>query len=99
MLPLTALHIFAMALTHYVITRERRLKDKTPIMTMVFKKAPPNHCTRCKEEDVVMAIEKGKDRVLSYQKVAARTKFEFPVVSTLKPHNSCTSKSHYEALC
>ena len=50
-------------------------------MTMLFKKAPPNHCTRCKEEDVVMAIDKSADRILSYQRVVARTKFEFPVVS------------------
>ena len=63
--------------------RARRLKEKSPIMTMVFKQAPPGHRTRCPEEDVVVAVEKQTNRIVSYQKVKQQTRFHFPLVSCL----------------
>lgn len=60
--------------------RKRREKDKNSLMTMVFKKAPPGHHTRCKEEEVVMAVENTTNRVVHYRKIGNQKRLEFPVV-------------------
>ncbi|KAJ8297595.1 hypothetical protein KUTeg_024126 [Tegillarca granosa] len=59
--------------------KKRREKDKNSLMTMVFKKAPPGHHTRCKEEEVVMAVENTTNRVVHYRKIGNQKRLEFPV--------------------
>ncbi|OWF44225.1 translation initiation factor eIF-2B subunit epsilon-like [Mizuhopecten yessoensis] len=59
--------------------KKRRRKDKNTVMTMVMKKAPPTHCTRCREDDIVMAVEQPSSRILHYQKLAYQTKVDIPV--------------------
>lgn len=48
---------------------------------MIMKEAPPGHRSRCKEEDVIIAIEKETNRILHYQKVGHERKLDFPKVS------------------
>ena len=64
----------------YNYYRERRQKEKTPIMTMVMKHAPPGQRTRSREEEVIVAVATSNDRILHYQKVASSKKFDFPLV-------------------
>ncbi|XP_069129392.1 translation initiation factor eIF2B subunit epsilon-like [Argopecten irradians] len=59
--------------------KKRREKDKNTVMTMVMKKTPPTHCTRCREDDLVLVIEQPSSRVLHYQKLAYQTKVDIPV--------------------
>ena len=61
--------------------RARRLKDKTPIMTMLFKKAPPGHRTRSREDETVIVMKTENSQVLSYQRMANKNRLELPVVS------------------
>ena len=66
--------------------RERREKDKSAIMTMVFRQAPPGHATRQPEDDVILAVSNTTKNVIHYQKASTSKeakKFEFPVVSAL----------------
>ena len=65
--------------------RERRQKEKTPIMTMVMKHAPPGQRTRSREEEVIVAVATSNDRILHYQKVASSKKFDFPLVGVKLP--------------
>lgn len=50
---------------------------KTPVMTMLFKHAPPAHRTRCREEEVMVAVSPDNQRVLHYEKVGSSKKFDF----------------------
>lgn len=52
-------------------------------MTMVFKEVMPGHRTRCREEEMILAIKSDNSRVLHYQKVANHKKFDFPLVKHL----------------
>ena len=63
--------------------RERRKKEKTPIMTMVMKHAPPGQRTRSREEEVIVAVATSNDRILHFQKVASSKKFDFPLVGVI----------------
>ncbi|KAL5020814.1 hypothetical protein ScPMuIL_002104 [Solemya velum] len=58
--------------------KRRKEKDKSFIMTMIMKEAPPGHRSRCKEEDITVAVEKETNRVLHYQKVGHERKLDFP---------------------
>ena len=45
-----------------------------------MKDAPPGQRTRCREEEVILAVATNNDRILYYQKVASSKKFDFPLV-------------------
>lgn len=68
----------------WLFNRARRLKDKTPVMTMLFKKVDPHHRTRCKEHDTVLVIKPENSKVLSFQRMANSCKLDLPVVGTEK---------------
>lgn len=59
--------------------KARRLKEKTPVMTMVFQQASPGHPARCREEEVILGVKTDNSRILHYQKVANAKKFDFPL--------------------
>ncbi|XP_047126354.1 translation initiation factor eIF2B subunit epsilon isoform X1 [Hydra vulgaris] len=48
--------------------RAKRKKEKTLVMTNLYKKMEPGHFSRCPEEDVVMAIESDTNKLLYIQK-------------------------------
>ena len=50
-------------------------------MTMLFKKAPPGHRTRSREDETVLVMKPENSQVLSYQRVANNNKMDLPVVS------------------
>jgi hypothetical protein len=52
-------------------------------MTVVMKKAPPGHCSRCREDDVLLAIDSSNSRILHYLKTGNQKKLELPVVCVL----------------
>lgn len=66
--------------------RARRLREKTPVMTLVFREAPPNHKTRCKEENVFLAMLKDKQRVLYHQRVRNSKTYHLPLVLFICVH-------------
>ncbi|XP_019619649.1 PREDICTED: translation initiation factor eIF-2B subunit epsilon-like [Branchiostoma belcheri] len=59
--------------------KQRRLKDKVTVMTMVFREAAPRHHTRSSDDDVVLVTEKDTDRVLHYQMVEGQSKLDLPL--------------------
>ncbi|XP_071088301.1 translation initiation factor eIF2B subunit epsilon-like isoform X1 [Haliotis cracherodii] len=59
--------------------KKRREKDKSSVMTLVCKKAPPGHRTRCSEDEILVAVESDTNRVLHYQKAYQQNKFHIPV--------------------
>lgn len=61
--------------------RERRVKDKNAIMTMVMRTADPGHRTRCSEEEVMVTIKPDNSQLLQYQKGVDTRRFSFPLVS------------------
>ncbi|XP_031572968.1 translation initiation factor eIF-2B subunit epsilon-like [Actinia tenebrosa] len=67
--------------------KARRQKDKSSIMTMVFKTANPGHRTRCREDDTVLALDSSTNRVLFYERTIKRKKFEFPLTLFADNHN------------
>ncbi|XP_013418621.1 translation initiation factor eIF-2B subunit epsilon-like [Lingula anatina] len=58
--------------------KERVQKVKSSVMTMVFMHAAPHHRTRCREEEVLVAVDRPTQRVLHYRKVGTDHKFELP---------------------
>ncbi|XP_064636779.1 translation initiation factor eIF2B subunit epsilon-like [Lineus longissimus] len=59
--------------------KERRKVDKSSVMTLVFKQAPPCSQTRCQEEEVILAINTENQKLLHYEKVADQKKMNFPL--------------------
>ncbi|KAK3597090.1 hypothetical protein CHS0354_021193 [Potamilus streckersoni] len=59
--------------------KKRRETDKSSIMTQVFTKAPPTHASRCREDDLVVAIDSKTSQIIHYQKVDPDKNLEFPV--------------------
>ncbi|VDI80076.1 translation initiation factor eIF-2B subunit epsilon [Mytilus galloprovincialis] len=59
--------------------RRRREKDKNAVMTVIMKKAPPGHCSRCREDDSLVAIDSTNDRILHYLKTGNQKKLQLPV--------------------
>ena len=49
-------------------------------MTLVMKEVPPGHRSRCREDQVVLAVENKGDRVLSYRPVSEAV-IDFDLVS------------------
>ena len=64
----------------FIFCRDRRLREKTTTMTLVYKDAPPGSRTRCKEDDLILAINPTNQRILHYHKVGSLHKFEIPLV-------------------
>ncbi|KAL3879779.1 hypothetical protein ACJMK2_032065 [Sinanodonta woodiana] len=59
--------------------KKRRETDKSSIMTQVFTKAPPTHASRCREDDLVVAIDSKTSQIIHYQKVDPDKNLELPV--------------------
>lgn len=49
-------------------------------MTMIFKESSPHHHARCKEDDIVIAMDSATNRVLHYQRTQGLKRFRFPMV-------------------
>lgn len=52
-------------------------------MTMITKAGPPGHCSRCREDDLLLAIDSTDNRILHFLKTGNQKKFEIPVVSEI----------------
>ncbi|XP_078618032.1 translation initiation factor eIF2B subunit epsilon-like isoform X2 [Branchiostoma floridae x Branchiostoma japonicum] len=59
--------------------KQRRLKDKVTVMTMLFREAAPRHDTRSSDDDVVLVTERDTNRVLHYQMVEGQSKLDLPL--------------------
>ncbi|XP_046843954.1 translation initiation factor eIF-2B subunit epsilon-like isoform X2 [Xenia sp. Carnegie-2017] len=59
--------------------KERRLKSKTSVMTMVYKCAAPGHKTRSIENDLFLATEPSSNRILHWEKSYGKKKFSLPL--------------------
>ncbi|XP_013864405.1 translation initiation factor eIF2B subunit epsilon [Austrofundulus limnaeus] len=60
--------------------RHRRKTEKNiSVMTMIFKESSPGHRSRCEEDDVVVAVDSGSQRILHYQKTQGQKKLQFPM--------------------
>ncbi|CAH1225813.1 EIF2B5 [Branchiostoma lanceolatum] len=59
--------------------KQRRLKDKVTVMTMLFREAAPRHHTRSSDDDVVLVTERDTNRVLHYQMVEGQSKLDLPL--------------------
>ncbi|KAM4772565.1 translation initiation factor eIF2B subunit epsilon [Rhinophrynus dorsalis] len=57
----------------------RKLEKNVSVMTMVLKESSPGHCTRCQEDDVIIAMDSKTKRVLLYQKTQGLKRFHFPM--------------------
>ncbi len=51
------------------VHRQRRVKDKGALMTMIFKKAAPIHPSRSFEDNTVIAIHPETGQLLHYENV------------------------------
>lgn len=59
--------------------KDRRKKDKSSLMTMIFKVANPGHRARCQEEDLIVAMDSITGRILHCEKTASKKRFSFPL--------------------
>lgn len=75
--------------------KKKREKDKHAVMTVVMKKATPGHCSRCREDDVLLAIDSSNSRILHYLKTGNQKKLELPV-EVLTEHKNV--HLHYDLL-
>ena len=58
--------------------KERRKKDKMSVMTVVYKKASPDHRTRSKEDDILVAFNSSDHRLLHCEKIKKKKKMTIP---------------------
>lgn len=58
----------------------RKMEKNVSVMTMIFKKSSPGHHARCKEDDIVIAMDSATNRVLHYQRTQGLKRFRFPMV-------------------
>ena len=59
--------------------KERRKKDKMSVMTVVYKKASPDHRTRSKEDDILVAFDSSDHRLLHCEKIKKKKKMTIPL--------------------
>lgn len=59
--------------------KERRKKDKMSVMTVVYKKASPDHRTRSKEDDILVAFNSSDNRLLHCEKIKKKKKMTIPL--------------------
>ncbi|XP_059147407.1 translation initiation factor eIF-2B subunit epsilon-like [Physella acuta] len=62
-------------------------KDKSSVMTMVFKVAQPGHRSRSKEDDVLIVEEGETKRLLYFDRTSNQSKFKKPAEIALKHNN------------
>jgi len=56
------------------------MEKNVSVMTMIFKESSPGHHARCKEDDIVIAMDSATKRVLHYQRTQGLKRFRFPMV-------------------
>lgn len=60
--------------------KERKRTIKDSVMTMIFMVASPGHRTRCKQDDLVVAIDPASDgRLLHWQRIRHHKRLSFPL--------------------
>lgn len=59
--------------------KERRKKDKMSVMTVVYKKASPDHRTRSKEDDILVAFNSSDHHLLHCEKIKKKKKMSIPL--------------------
>lgn len=59
--------------------KERRKKDKMSVMTVVYKKASPDHRTRSKEDDILVAFNSSDHRLLHCEKIKKKKRMTIPL--------------------
>ncbi|XP_065911743.1 translation initiation factor eIF2B subunit epsilon-like [Dysidea avara] len=59
--------------------KERKKKDKMSVMTVVYKKASPDHRTRSKEDDILVAFNTSDHRLLHCEKIKKKKKMTIPL--------------------
>uniref|UniRef100_A0A669PUY4 Translation initiation factor eIF2B subunit epsilon n=1 Tax=Phasianus colchicus TaxID=9054 RepID=A0A669PUY4_PHACC len=57
----------------------RKMEKNVSVMTMIFKESSPGHHARCKEDDIVIAMDSATNRVLHYQRTQGLKRFRFPM--------------------
>ncbi|XP_055579715.1 translation initiation factor eIF-2B subunit epsilon [Falco cherrug] len=57
----------------------RKMEKNVSVMTMIFKESSPGHHARCKEDDIVIAMDSATSRVLHYQRTQGLKRFRFPM--------------------
>lgn len=58
----------------------RKMEKNISVMTMIFKESSPGHHARCKEDDIIIAMDSATNRVLHYQRTQGLKRFHFPMV-------------------
>lgn len=58
----------------------RKMEKNVSVMTMIFKESSPGHHARCKEDDIIIAMDSATNRVLHYQRTQGLKRFRFPMV-------------------
>lgn len=58
----------------------RKMEKNVSVMTMIFKESSPGHHARCREDDIVIAMDSATNRVLHYQRTQGLKRFRFPMV-------------------
>ncbi|GIY02567.1 translation initiation factor eIF-2B subunit epsilon [Caerostris darwini] len=59
--------------------RRCRKVDKNAAITLLYKKALPNHRTKCKEHGVVVAVESNTNRIRYYQRINKAKSVHIPL--------------------
>uniref|UniRef100_A0A8C4N6T8 Translation initiation factor eIF2B subunit epsilon n=1 Tax=Eptatretus burgeri TaxID=7764 RepID=A0A8C4N6T8_EPTBU len=68
--------------------RQRRQRERNvSVMTMVLSECAPGHPVRCRDDDVVVAVETASNRLLHYQRVEGHGRLRFPLVPQLFTDN------------
>ncbi|KAK2538417.1 Eif2b5 [Columba guinea] len=57
----------------------RKMEKNVSVMTMIFKESSPGHHARCKEDDIVIAMDSATNRILHYQRTQGLKRFRFPM--------------------
>jgi translation initiation factor eIF-2B subunit epsilon len=77
--------------------KERSLKDKMNIMTVVYKEASPDHRTRSSEDDIFVAVDVNSGRLIHYEKVMKKRHINIPL-NVLKKANKKAVDLRYDFL-
>ncbi|XP_064481624.1 translation initiation factor eIF2B subunit epsilon-like [Ornithodoros turicata] len=59
--------------------RKTVAKDKGALMTLIYRKAAPDHKTRCKDDECTVAICPESRKVLHHQRMSRAKKCDFPL--------------------
>ncbi|XP_071038354.1 translation initiation factor eIF2B subunit epsilon [Parasteatoda tepidariorum] len=59
--------------------KNRRQTDKNSAITLVYRKALPNHANRCKENNFVVAVESDSNRIRYFQRINKMRTVHFPL--------------------